>query len=118
MQLSIATEILSECIGDVSNAKNKILPKNGSRRKRMNTFLQFILQEDYNVIVFEEMLKNSGLEELFDFRKYEDNKTTKDVGMLCILISSLYLSCKSPNIITQNMTHFMMFYLCHHFESF
>nr|XP_022302858.1 uncharacterized protein LOC111110586 isoform X2 [Crassostrea virginica] len=82
MQLSIATEILSECIGEISDVKTAILPKNGSRRKRMNTFLQFILQEDYNVIVFEEMLKNSGLEYLFDLSKCEHIKettTAKDV---------------------------------------
>ena len=84
MQLSIATEILSECIGDVRDVKAKILPKNGIRRKRMDTFLQFILQEDYNVIVFEEMLKSSGLEELFDLSKcknVKDTKPAKDVGM-------------------------------------
>ena len=84
MQLSIATEILSECIGDVRDVKTKIFPKNGIRRKRMNTFLQFILQEDYNVIVFEEMLKSSGLEELFILGKCKNNKYTKitgDVGM-------------------------------------
>ena len=84
MQLSIAKEILSDCIGDVRDVKTKILPKNGIRRKRMNTFLQFILQEDYNVIVFEEMLKSSGLEELFDLGKcknVKDTKITGDVGM-------------------------------------
>ncbi|XP_078341394.1 uncharacterized protein LOC144627668 isoform X2 [Crassostrea virginica] len=82
MQLSRATEILSECIGDVRDVKTKILPKNGIRRKRMNTFLQFILEEDYNVIVFEEMLKSSGLEELFDLGKcknVKDTKITRDV---------------------------------------
>ena len=85
MQLSIATEIISECIGELSDVKTAILPKNGSRRKRMNTFLRFILQEDYNVIVFEEMLKNSGLEYLFDLSKCEnvkETKTAKDIGML------------------------------------
>lgn len=88
MQFSIANEILHECNGDVSNAQEKILPKNGNRRKRMNEFLQFILQEDYNVIVFEEMLKNSGFDELFVPIKRESENTeheTKDFGMLCKL---------------------------------
>ncbi|XP_078339927.1 uncharacterized protein LOC111110586 isoform X5 [Crassostrea virginica] len=80
MQLSIATEILSECIGDVRHVKTKILPKNGIRRKRMNTFLQFILQEDYNVIVFEEMLKSGGLEELFVLGECKNVKNTKITG--------------------------------------
>lgn len=88
MQLSVAREILDECNGKVSDAQEKILPKNGNRRKRMNEFLQFILQEDYNVIVFEEMLKNSGFHELFVHKKCESENTeheTKEIGMLCKL---------------------------------
>jgi hypothetical protein len=64
MQITLARETLSNCIGDVDTIQQKILPKNGKRRERMNHFLQFILQEDHNVIEFEKMLRNNGLEEL------------------------------------------------------
>lgn len=61
MQFTFAREVLSRCIGDVDEMGKKILPKNGNRRERMSTFLQFILQEDNNVIEFENILKNNGL---------------------------------------------------------
>ncbi|XP_062582815.1 uncharacterized protein LOC134244573 [Saccostrea cucullata] len=64
MQISLAKETLSKCIGDVDTIQAKISPKNGKRRQRMTHFLQFILQEDHNVIQFETMLRNHGLEYL------------------------------------------------------
>ncbi|XP_078324280.1 uncharacterized protein LOC111123198 isoform X2 [Crassostrea virginica] len=64
MQITLARETLSKCIGDVKTIKENILPKNGKRQQRMSKFLQFILQEDHNVIEFEKMLRNNGLEEL------------------------------------------------------
>lgn len=67
MQMRFANETLSKCIGDVELIREKILPKNGNRRQRMNDFLQFILQHDHNVIEFEGMLRNNGLEELLIF---------------------------------------------------
>nr|XP_022306259.1 uncharacterized protein LOC111112774 isoform X3 [Crassostrea virginica] len=62
MQLKLARETLSCCIGNVSQIKEDILPKNGSRRDRMNKFIQFILKDDFNVIMFEKMMRNNGIE--------------------------------------------------------
>lgn len=64
MQMRFANETLSKCIGDVELVREKIQPRNGNRRQRMNYFLQFILQHDQNVIEFEGMLRNNGLKEL------------------------------------------------------
>lgn len=82
MQITLARETLSKCIGDVSAIQEKILPKNGRRRQRMNHFLQFILQEDHNVIEFEKMLRNNGLEELLkiDESVQGEHIATGDIG--------------------------------------
>lgn len=64
MQMTLVVETLSKCIGRVDDIKDKCLPKNGNRRQRMNRFLQFILQDDHNVIEFEKVLSNNGLKEL------------------------------------------------------
>nr|XP_034318199.1 sacsin-like isoform X8 [Crassostrea gigas] len=64
MQMKLAKETLSKCVGDVDEIREKILPKNGDRKKRMSSFLQFILQDDHNVIEFEKMLRNNDLEDL------------------------------------------------------
>lgn len=113
MQFSIAKEILDECNGDVSDAQEKILPKNGNRRKRMNEFLQFILQEDYNVVVFEEMLRNSGFDELFDNIKCESENTeyeTKDFGMFFTLTYTEKLFFKFHSIISARFFSYCNFH--------
>lgn len=61
----------------------KILPKNGNRRQRMSHFFQFILQDDYNVIEFEKVLKYNGLDKLLIIEEnFGDDKATKDIGRL------------------------------------
>lgn len=64
MQMTLARETLTKCIGDVDEIKEKLLPKNGNRKQRMSDFLQFILQYDNNVIEFKRMLKRNGLQGL------------------------------------------------------
>lgn len=61
MQLRLARETLSTCIGDVDEIREKILPARGTRRQRMDDFLQFILQHKENIIEFERILKTNGL---------------------------------------------------------
>lgn len=75
MNMRFASETLSKCIGEVDLIREKI--RNGNHRQRMNTFLQFILQDDNNVIEFERMLRNYGLEELL---KKDESKETQDIG--------------------------------------
>lgn len=77
MNMRLASETLSKCIGDVDLIREKILPRNGNHRQRMNTFLQFILQDDNNVIEFERMLRNYGYEELL---KKDESKETQNIG--------------------------------------
>lgn len=64
MQMTLARETLTKCIGDVDEIKEKLLPKNGNRKQRMSDFLQFILQYDDNVIEFKRMLKRNDLQDL------------------------------------------------------
>lgn len=61
MQLSLAKEILSKCIGDTDAIMNRILPDNGNRRQRMSELLHFVLQDDSNLIEFENILQNNDL---------------------------------------------------------
>lgn len=61
MQLTLARETLSNCIGDVDETLKKISPGNGNRRQRMSEFLQFILQHQTNLIELERTLNNNGL---------------------------------------------------------
>lgn len=61
MQLSLAKETLSKCTGDTDAIMKRIIPENGNRRQRMSEFLQFVLQDDSNIIEFEKMLKNNDL---------------------------------------------------------
>lgn len=84
MQFTFAREVLSRCIGDVDEMGKKILPKNGNRRERMSTFLQFILQEDYNVIEFENILKNNGLGDLLKMGEtiQREHTPAQDIGRL------------------------------------
>lgn len=82
MQITLAIETLSSCIGDVDAIREKLSPENGSRKQRMGRFLQSILQDDQNVIEFEKMLKRNGLDGLL--KTVETNKGkklyTKDIG--------------------------------------
>ena len=86
MQITLARETLSKCIGDVKTIKENILPKNGKRQQRMSKFLQFILQEDHNVIEFEKMLRNNGLEELLKINEdgVREHLATQDIGV-CVI---------------------------------
>lgn len=84
MQLTFAREVLSKCIGDVDGMGKKILPRKGNRRERMSTFLKFILQEDYNVIEFEKILKNNGLGDLLIMGEtiQREHAPAQDIGRL------------------------------------
>lgn len=86
MQITLARETLSKCIGDVKTIKENILPKNGKRQQRMSKFLQFILQEDHNVIEFEKMLRNNGLEELLKINEDGNGEhlAPQDIGVFVI----------------------------------
>lgn len=64
MQITLANEILSMCIGNIDAVRNKISQLDKSRYQRMNDFLRFIVQDDHNVIEFAKVLKNNGLEDL------------------------------------------------------
>lgn len=88
MQMALVNETLSRCIGDVDMIKEKCLPKNGKRRKRMGHFLQFILRDDHNVIEFEKMLTNHGLENLLkkDGIAKEEDKATQEFGRIFVHI--------------------------------
>ena len=52
--------------------------------------MQFVLQEDYNVLAFEKVLVNSGLQDLLNFKTSEDVKKDSEVmqgiGILVLLI--------------------------------
>lgn len=64
MQISLAKETLSKCVGDVNEMRKKIYEGGKSRRERMNNFLRLIIHDDYNVIKFAKVLRENGLEEL------------------------------------------------------
>lgn len=82
MQITLARETLSGCIGDVDAIREKLSPENGSRKQRMGRFLQFILQDDQNVIEFEKMLKINGLDYLLTTVETtkEERLNTNDIG--------------------------------------
>lgn len=84
MQIKLARDTLSKCVGDVDGIMEKMLPKNGNRRQRMSHFIQFILQDDHNVIEFEKVLKHNGLQNLLiiEEKVQGDDMATKDIGML------------------------------------
>lgn len=84
MQITFARETLSNCIGDINGITQKILPSSGNRRQRMSNFLQFILKEDHNVIEFEKMLRNNGLEKLLkiDKNEQEEHVFSQNIGRL------------------------------------
>lgn len=70
MQLSLATEALSKCTGDVDGIRKKIRPTNGNRRQRMSEFLHFVLQDDINLIEFERMLRGNNLENIIGKKNF------------------------------------------------
>lgn len=84
MQITLANEILSMCIGNIDAVRNKISQMDKSRYQRMNDFLRFIVQDDHNVIEFAKVLKNNGLEDLL--RSNHDVRVedilVQDVGKL------------------------------------
>lgn len=84
MQMTFARETLSNCIGDIAGITQKILPKNGNRRQRMSSFLQFILKDDHNVIEFEKMLKHNSLEKLLEMSENDQEQlvSTQNIGRL------------------------------------
>lgn len=84
MQMSLAKETLTKCIGNVDDIKEKILPNHGNRRQRMNDFLQFVLQNDQNVIEFEKILRNNGLEDMLreDENMQENQTDRQEIGKL------------------------------------
>ena len=91
MQFTIARHTLSKCIGNVSVATENILRGKGKRRERMNKFMQFVLQEDYNVMAFEKVLVKSGLEDLLNLKICEavkkNSKVVQEIGKLVFLFS-------------------------------
>lgn len=94
MQIKLARDTLSKCVGDVDGIMEKMLPKNGNRRQRMSHFIQFILQDDHNVIEFEEVLKHNGLDELLIIdEKVEDDIATKDIGRLQVSYICIIADC-------------------------
>lgn len=84
MQMTLARETLSKCIGDVDSIRDKCLPRNGQRRQRMSQFLQFVLQDDHNVIEFEKVLKENGLDTLLqiDENIEGDHIATPNIGKI------------------------------------
>lgn len=92
MQIKLARDTLSKCIGDVDGIMEKILPKNGNRKQRMSHFLQFILQDDHNVIEFEKVLKYNGLDDLLiiEGNVNGDDMATKDIGRLSVNLNDMY----------------------------
>ena len=86
MQITLARETLSTCIGDVASIQENIMPKHGNHKQRMHKFLQFILQEDHNVMQFEKMLQQNGLEELLNKTGSAQGNCaeTKDIGKMFI----------------------------------
>lgn len=84
MQMTLVKETLSQCIGDVDTIREKCLPRNGTRSQRMNNFLQFILQDDHNVVEFEKILRTNGLQKLLEVNKdvQEKHLPTPGIGMI------------------------------------
>lgn len=94
MQIKLARDTLSKCIVDVDGMMKTILPKNGNRRQRMSHFLRFILQDDHNVIEFEKVLRQNGLDELLliEGNVNGDDMATKDIGRLQVNYNIMYHS--------------------------
>lgn len=92
MQVTLANETLSKCIGDVDPVRNKISQRNKSRRQRMHDFLRFIVKDDHNVIEFARVLKNNCLEDLLRCKHdiHREIIPVQDIGKLCEQQSALY----------------------------
>lgn len=80
MQMTLAMETLSECIGNVDEIKQNIMQVQNTRRQRMFSFLRFILQNDHNVVAFEQMLERNGLEDILKEVEGEDT-ASREIGM-------------------------------------
>lgn len=82
MQISLAKETISKCVGDVNEMRKKIYEGGKSRRERMNNFLRLIIHDDYNVIEFAKVLKGNGLEELLACEEsiQRKNISPQDIG--------------------------------------
>lgn len=95
MQITLANETLSMCIGNVDDVKNKISQRNKSRQQRMNDFLRFIVQDDHNVIQFDKVLRKNGLQEVLHVKCKDDLKegciSIQDIGRISKSYSALYL---------------------------
>lgn len=92
MQITLANEILSTCIGNIDDVRNKISQTDKSRHQRMNDFLRFIVKDDHNVIEFAKVLKYNGLEDLLR-STYDVKRETipvEDVGKLTKILHKLY----------------------------
>lgn len=97
MQVTLAKETLSRCLGNTGVIKEQILPINGNRRQRMTNFLRFILQDDHNVLEFEKMLINNGLQKLLISAKsvQGDHIPNEDIGRFKHLTITI---CKSSYV--------------------
>lgn len=82
MQISLAKETLSKCIGDVNEMRKKIYEGGKSRRERMNNFLRLIIHDDYNVIKFAKVLRENRLDELLACEESIQRKhiSAQDIG--------------------------------------
>lgn len=88
MQMALVRETLSKCIGDVDGIRDECLPRNGRRRQRMSQFLQFVLQDDHNVIEFERVLKKNGLDSLLKIDENSEEDPTPNIGK-----TEVYFTC-------------------------
>lgn len=115
MQMVLVKETLSRCVGDVDDIRRICSPGNGYRRQRMCSFLQFILREDNNVLEFEKILRDNGLESLLTKNetaegehialKFKEVTVTKDHNLLSsgdLLLSEITLSSKAIGENQQN----------------
>lgn len=82
MQISLAKETLSKCVGDVNEIRKKIYEGGKSRKERMNNFLRLIIHNDFHVIEFAKVLRDNGLKELLTYTESIQRKHTsgQDIG--------------------------------------
>lgn len=81
MQLSLAKETLSKCVGDVNEIRQKIYEGGKSRKERMNNFLRLIIHNDFHVIEFAKVLRDNGLEELLSYEESVQRRHTSAQGI-------------------------------------
>lgn len=117
MQITLANETLSKCIGDVDHVRNKISQRSKSRQQRMTDFLRFVVQHDHNVIEFARVLKNNGLEDLLRLNHdvQRGNIPVQDIGKLSkqyrALHGKYYVSCTIEFRNEVGITHVEKMYL-------